>query len=70
MIDGEDQDLEYLKPAEVARILRVSPKTVTRWAVEGRIPCIVTLGGHHRFRRQDVMAVAARMTGQEPPTSR
>jgi excisionase family DNA binding protein len=54
---------EYLTPSEVAAILHVSPKTVTRWATEGRIPCIVTLGGHRRFRREDVEAIAERMAG-------
>lgn len=43
-----------LTPAEVARLFRVDPKTVTRWARAGRIPCIKTLGGHRRFRRSDV----------------
>jgi excisionase family DNA binding protein len=32
-------------------MLGVSPNTVTRWAREGRLPCQVTLGGHHRFDR-------------------
>lgn len=52
---------EYLKPSEVARILHVSPKTVDRWANEGRIACIVTLGGHRRFLRSDVITVAEQM---------
>jgi excisionase family DNA binding protein len=39
----------YLTRAAVARMLGVSPNTVTRWAREGRLPCQVTLGGHHRF---------------------
>ncbi len=60
-------DPEYLTPGELARILHVSPKTISRWASEGRIPCIVTLGGHRRFRRADAMAVAARMEGTEKP---
>ena len=37
-------------------MLHVSPKTVNRWANEGRIPCIVTLGGHRRFRQSEVRA--------------
>jgi excisionase family DNA binding protein len=52
---------EYLKPSEVARILHVSPKTVDRWANQGRIPCIVTLGGHRRFARADVAGIANEM---------
>jgi excisionase family DNA binding protein len=54
---------EYLTPGEVARILHVSPKTINRWATDKLIPCIVTLGGHRRFRREDVLAVSARMSG-------
>jgi excisionase family DNA binding protein len=29
--------------------LQVSPKTVARWAKEGRLPYLATLGGHRRF---------------------
>ena len=39
----------YLRTSDVARILKVSPKTVARWAKEGRIPYLATLGGHRRF---------------------
>src|SRR5205807_1349367 len=35
----------YLTTAEVAEILHVSPKTVTRWAREGKLPHSRTLGG-------------------------
>jgi excisionase family DNA binding protein len=39
----------YIKTAEVAEILRVSPKTVSRWAKDGKLPHLITLGGHRRF---------------------
>jgi excisionase family DNA binding protein len=42
---------EFLTRSEVSTQLGVSPNTVTRWAREGRLPCQVTLGGHHRFDR-------------------
>jgi excisionase family DNA binding protein len=57
------QESEYLTPGEVARLLHVSPKTVNRWANEGRIPCIVTLGGHRRFHRDEIEKVSERMAG-------
>jgi excisionase family DNA binding protein len=41
----------FLTRSEVSKLLGVSPNTVTRWAREGRLPCQVTLGGHHRFDR-------------------
>ena len=54
-------DFPYLTPGQAARILGVSPKTVNRWANNGRIPCKVTLGGHLRFRADVIAAVAASM---------
>ena len=62
-----DQENEYLRPAEVARILHVSTKTVTRWASQGWLPCLVTLGGHRRFRREDVEEVARKMATRPNP---
>jgi len=47
---------ELLTPAEVARMFRVNPKTVTRWARSGKIQAIRTLGGHRRFRASEVRA--------------
>ena len=52
---------EYLTPGEVARALHVSPKTIIRWANDGRIPYMMTLGGHRRFLRKDIEEVVARM---------
>lgn len=45
---------ELLTPGEVAKIFRVSPKTVARWAAVGMLPVVRTPGGHGRFRRSDV----------------
>ena len=39
----------YLRTAQVAEFLQVSPKTVSRWAQEGRLPFFRTLGGHRRY---------------------
>jgi excisionase family DNA binding protein len=52
---------EYLSSGEVARILRVSPKTVARWAKEGRLPHLVTLGGHRRFPSRPIYELARRL---------
>jgi len=46
-----------LTTSEVSRLLGVSPNTVTRWAREGRRPCRLTLGGHHRFERQVIEGI-------------
>ena len=49
---AETVGTHFLTRSEVSRMLGVSPNTVTRWAREGRLPCQVTLGGHHRFDRE------------------
>lgn len=43
-----------LTPSEVAKLFRVDPKTVTRWAKAGKIESIRTLGGHRRYRESEV----------------
>ena len=45
---------ELLTPAEVAAMFRVDPKTVTRWAQAGKLSAVRTLGGHRRFRADDI----------------
>lgn len=49
----------YLRAAEAAALLHVSPKTVSRWAKEGKIPHFVTLGGHRRFPKAEIERIAA-----------
>ena len=46
-----------LTPAEVAKLFRVDPKTVTRWAKAGKITAIRTLGGHRRYRQTEIQAL-------------
>ena len=46
-----------LTPGEVARMFRVTPKTVARWATTGRLASVRTLGGHRRYRERDVSEV-------------
>lgn len=50
---------KLLTPSEVAAIFRVDPKTVTRWAKVGKLSSIRTLGGHRRFREEEVKMLLA-----------
>ena len=54
-----------LTPAEVAAMFRVDPKTVTRWARDGRLTAVRTLGGHRRYLESEVLGLlrAARTAG-------
>jgi len=57
----EGTEKEYLLTAEVARLLHVSPKTVSRWAKENKLPFGRTLGGHRRFPAHLIKELAARL---------
>ena len=61
----ETEEINFLTPSQVARVLHVSPKTVSRWADQGLLSCVVTLGGHRRFRRQDIDEAVLRMIREE-----
>lgn len=54
---------KLLTPSEVAAIFRVDPKTVTRWAAEGKLNSIRTPGRHRRFPESAVRALLARSGG-------
>jgi excisionase family DNA binding protein len=57
----------YLRAAEVADLLHVSPKTVSRWAKEGKLPFLKTLGGHRRYPAAEIRQLAAEL--QVQPTA-
>jgi excisionase family DNA binding protein len=55
------QEPRYLRAAEVADMLYVSPKTVSRWAKEGKLPFLRTLGGHRRFPEAEIRELAEKL---------
>jgi excisionase family DNA binding protein len=55
-----------LLPGEVAERFRVDRRSVTRWAKEGKLHPIYTLGGHRRFLAREVEALL-RGEKWEPP---
>lgn len=64
----------FLRTSEVAQKLKVSPKTVARWAKEGRLPYLATLGGHRRFPESAIDGLLGTLSslnsyteGPEPP---
>ena len=67
LVDHLEQDDDYMRTAEAAHVLRVSTKTVSRWAKDGKIPHVVTLGGHRRFPSRAIHELAARL-GPNGPT--
>ena len=49
---------ELITRAQVAELLCVSPSTVTRWADEGKLTCVRTLGGHRRYQRREIIEIS------------
>jgi excisionase family DNA binding protein len=54
----------YLRVGEAAELLQVSPKTVCRWAMDGKLPFQRTLGGHRRYPEQVIRELAASLQVQ------
>ena len=67
MTDAEGN--QYLTPSQVAEVLHVTSKTVSRWAAQGLLPCLLTLGGHRRFRGEVIEEIRRRMARREYPLS-
>ena len=61
-------DDAYIRTSEAAKILRVSPKTVSRWAKEGKLPYARTLGGHRRYPEPSIRALVDQLTMTVGPT--
>jgi len=51
----------------VADILHVSAKAVSRWAKEGKLPFLRTLGGHRRYPTAEIRQLADEL--QVQPTA-
>lgn len=66
MTDNNEEIL--LTPRQVANRFAVDPKTVTRWARDGKLPSIRTPGGHRRYRQSvvDQLAVEAYEQYEQP----
>jgi excisionase family DNA binding protein len=58
----------FLRSAEVAAILQVSPKTVARWAQHGLLPNQRTLGGHRRYPELAIRELAASLHQEVRPS--
>ena len=43
-----------LTPKQVADLLKVTPRTINRWAHDGEIPSITLPSGKFRFRSRDI----------------
>lgn len=49
---------ELITRSEAAELFGVHPKTITRWADEGKLTVHRTLGGQRRYNRAEVEGLA------------
>jgi len=54
----QDEFRPLVTIGEAARIFGVDPQTLRRWESAGKIRSQRTLGGHRRYNRTDIEAVA------------
>ncbi len=62
---------KLLTSTQAARLAAVAPSTIKRWADQGRLASIRTLGGHRRFDRADLARLLREQRGgvaEEPRT--
>jgi excisionase family DNA binding protein len=57
---GDREDDSHLSLSAASKLLGVHSTTLRRWADAGAVPVYITPGGHRRFVRSDVEALAAR----------
>lgn len=51
---------DLLRPREVADLFGVRTSTIARWAREGKLTPLRTLGGHRRYSRQGIRRLLAK----------
>lgn len=64
------EDDHLLTPREVAELFGVRTTTIARWVREGRLPSMLTPGGHRRYRLRHVRALLDRTKPDESELDR
>ncbi len=59
---------DYAGPDEIARVLRVSPRTVIRWADNGWLSGSIVLSAYGLFRSEDLEALTEQVKRQKDGT--
>ncbi len=60
---------DTISPGEAARLLGVSPRTLRDWSKKGRLTFTLTLGGHRRYHRTDILFLRSALAPRSGPTS-
>ena len=68
---SKSDDANFLSLSAASKLLGVHTTTLRRWADAGAVPVYITPGGHRRFARADIAALAERknLPNQALPTT-
>ena len=61
---AQNEDRPYVTVVEAAKLSGLSITTLTRWAQNGWLPCVV-VAGETRFARKHLEAIVAPLNGLE-----
>ncbi len=67
---GSSDQPRYLRTSDVARLLQVSPGTVSAWAKDGKLPFLRTLGGQRRYPEAEIRALVESLSAEARPARR
>ncbi len=51
------RDPEFLTAGQAAALMGVCSRTIVKWSREGKVPFRLTLGGHRRYLRAEILAL-------------
>lgn len=66
MNDAED----IIRPKDVLKYLNISYTTLLRWTKEGKLKSVKTIGGKHRYYKQEITSFRSKDTGEPVPDQR
>ncbi|MCL2806958.1 MAG: helix-turn-helix domain-containing protein [Coriobacteriia bacterium] len=56
----------YLTPTDIAKLLRKSPRTVTRWLTSGEIPEAIYINGRWTVPKEALLVFLDKHSGTSP----
>jgi excisionase family DNA binding protein len=60
---------DLINPKEASKMLSVSPDCLRHWENEGKLKAVRTLGGHRRYRLEDIKNIMSGNDQQKTPTA-
>jgi excisionase family DNA binding protein len=61
---------DFMTRRQVAEVFQVSPHTIIRWELAGRLPAVRLGAGSVRYRREDVQSFLANCGRMPTPTNK